>query len=152
MFSWRLVLVFVLLNLYVGLTFLRVKSLIVSAGKLVNNKISWRGDSAVKDGSPAKLDLSKGMYDAGDHMKFGFPMAYTATVLSWAILEYGDQMKVVDQLEPAQDSLKWITDYLINAHPKDNVLYIQVLASIFSFSSMLFLLLQHSRLIGLLEC
>lgn len=152
MFSWRLVLVFVLLNLYVGLTFLRVKSLIVSAGKLVNNKISWRGDSAVKDGSPAKLDLSKGMYDAGDHMKFGLPMAYTATVLSWAILEYGDQMKVVDQLEPAQDSLKWITDYLINAHPKDNVLYIQVLASIFSFSSMLFLLLQHSRLIGLLEC
>lgn len=133
MFSWRLVLVFVLLNLYVGLTFLRVKSLIVSAGKLVNNKISWRGDSAVKDGSPAKLDLSKGMYDAGDHMKFGFPMAYTATVLSWAILEYGDQMKVVDQLEPAQDSLKWITDYLINAHPKDNVLYIQVLFSIFSF-------------------
>lgn len=96
------------------------------SGKLVNNKISWRGDSAVKDGSPAKLDLSKGMYDAGDHMKFGFPMAYTATVLSWAILEYGDQMKVVDQLEPAQDSLKWITDYLINAHPKDNVLYIQV--------------------------
>ncbi|KAK6115240.1 hypothetical protein DH2020_007509 [Rehmannia glutinosa] len=53
-------------------------------------------------------------------------MAFTATVLSWAILEYGDQMKVVDQLEPAQNSLKWITDYLINAHPTDNVLYIQV--------------------------
>ncbi|KAM3341679.1 endoglucanase 10 [Capsicum galapagoense] len=99
---------------------------IQKSGKLANNKISWRGDSAVKDGSPAKLDLSKGMYDAGDHMKFNFPMAYTATVLSWAILEYGDQMKVVNQLEPAQDSLKWITDYLINCHPKDNVLYIQV--------------------------
>ncbi|KAL0323183.1 UNVERIFIED_CONTAM: Endoglucanase 2 [Sesamum angustifolium] len=53
-------------------------------------------------------------------------MAFTATVLSWTILEYGDQMKVVNQLEPAQDSLKWITDYLINAHPTDNVLYIQV--------------------------
>ncbi|MCD9560420.1 hypothetical protein HAX54_019101 [Datura stramonium] len=99
---------------------------IQKSGKLVNNKISWRGDSAVKDGSQAKLDLSKGMYDAGDHMKFNFPMAYTATVLSWAILEYGDQMKVVNQLEPAQDSLKWITDYLINSHPKDDVLYIQV--------------------------
>ncbi|KAL2499360.1 Endoglucanase 10 [Abeliophyllum distichum] len=99
---------------------------IQKAGKLVNNKISWRGDSALKDGSQAKLDLSKGMYDAGDHMKFGFPMAFTATVLSWTILEYGDQMKVVNQLEPAQDSLKWITDYLINAHPSENVLYIQV--------------------------
>ncbi|KAL2503994.1 Endoglucanase 2 [Abeliophyllum distichum] len=96
------------------------------SGKLVDNKISWRGDSALKDGRQEKLDLSKGMYDAGDHMKFGFPLAYTATVLSWSILEYGDQMKGVNQLEPAQDSLKWITDYLINAHPSENVLYIQV--------------------------
>ncbi|GAU24992.1 hypothetical protein TSUD_312270 [Trifolium subterraneum] len=96
------------------------------SGKLVNNKISWRGDSGLKDGSQANLDLSKGLYDAGDHMKFGFPMAFTATVLSWAILEYGDQMDAVGQLEPAQDSLKWITDYLVNAHPSENVLYIQV--------------------------
>ncbi|OAY50597.1 endoglucanase 10 [Manihot esculenta] len=96
------------------------------SGKLEDNKISWRGNSALKDGSEAKLDLSKGMYDAGDHMKFGFPMAFTATVLSWAILEYGDQMDAVNQLEPAQDSLKWITDYLINAHAAENVLYIQV--------------------------
>ncbi|MBA0691546.1 hypothetical protein Goari_009168 [Gossypium aridum] len=99
---------------------------IQKSGKLVNNKISWRGDSGLKDGNEANLDLSKGMYDAGDHMKFGFPMAFTATVLSWAILEYGDQMAAVNQLEPAQQSLKWITDFLINAHPKDNVLYIQV--------------------------
>ncbi|XP_038898468.1 endoglucanase 10-like [Benincasa hispida] len=96
------------------------------SGKLVDNKISWRGDSGLKDGSEANLDLSKGMYDAGDHMKFGFPMAFTATVLSWAILEYGDQMDAVGQLDPAKDSLKWITDYLINAHPAENVLYIQV--------------------------
>lgn len=98
-----------------------------AAGKLEDNKISWRGDSALQDGSEAKLDLSKGMYDAGDHMKFGFPMAFTATVLSWAILEYGDQMDAVNQLEAAQDSLQWITDYLINAHAKANVLYIQVI-------------------------
>ncbi|GFP98241.1 endoglucanase 10 [Phtheirospermum japonicum] len=67
------------------------------------------------------------MYDVGDHIKFDFPMAFTSTVLSWAILEYGDQMNAVNQLVPAQNSLKWITDYLINAHPTDNVLYIQVL-------------------------
>lgn len=99
---------------------------VIAAGKLENNKISWRGDSALQDGSQAKLDLSKGMYDAGDHIKFGFPLAFTATVLSWAILEYGDQMDAVNQLESAQGSLKWITDYLINAHPSPNVLYIQV--------------------------
>ncbi|XP_048335449.2 endoglucanase 2-like isoform X2 [Ziziphus jujuba] len=96
------------------------------SGKLEDNRIWWRGDSGLTDGSEANLDLSKGMYDAGDLMKFGFPMAFTATVLSWAILEYGDQMNAVKQLGHAQNSLKWITDYLINAHPSPNVLYIQV--------------------------
>ncbi|XP_072977130.1 endoglucanase 24-like [Typha angustifolia] len=108
--------------LSVALQFFQVQK----SGKLVNNKIPWRGDSALKDGSEEGVDLSKGMYDAGDHMKFGFPMAFTATVLSWSILEYGDQMKAAKQLDSALDALKWITDYLINAHPSENVLYIQV--------------------------
>ncbi|KAE9458629.1 hypothetical protein C3L33_09465, partial [Rhododendron williamsianum] len=72
----------------------------LAAGKLVNNTISWRGDSALQDGSEA-------------HIVMG-------------ILEYGDQMQTVNQLNPAQDSLKWITDYLINAHSSADVLYIQV--------------------------
>ncbi|KAL6227045.1 hypothetical protein ACLB2K_001004 [Fragaria x ananassa] len=96
------------------------------SGKLVVNRVGWRGDSGLRDGSEEGLDLSKGMYDAGDLIKFGFPMAFTATVLSWSILEYGEQMKKVKQLGHAHDSLKWITDYLINAHPSPNVLYIQV--------------------------
>lgn len=98
----------------------------IVAGKLEKNKIEWRGDSGLKDGSEASLDLSKGLYDAGDHMKFGFPMAFTATVLSWSILEYGDRMDSLEQLDPAKDSLKWTTDFLVNAHPSPNVLYIQV--------------------------
>ena len=97
-----------------------------AAGKLENNKITWRGDSGLEDGSEAGLDLSKGLYDAGDHMKFGFPMAFTATLLSWSILEYGHHMDSVNQLDPAKDSLKWITDFLIHAHPSANLLYIQV--------------------------
>lgn len=92
----------------------------------MNNQIPWRGNSGLEDGRQENLDLSKGMYDAGDNMKFGFPMAFTATMLSWAILEYGNHMKEAKELEHAQESLKWITDYLINAHPSDNVLYIQV--------------------------
>ena len=116
---------------------------IQKSGKLVDNKTSWRGDSGFKDGSEAKLDLFKGMYDDGDHMKFGFPLAFTATVLSWAILEYGDQMEAVNQLEPAQESLKWITDYLINAHPSENVLFIQVI--IFFWINCKFYLSKESR-------
>lgn len=92
----------------------------------MNNQISWRGNSGLEDGREENLDLSKGMYDAGDNMKFGFPMAFTATILSWGILEYGTHMQEVNELDHAQESLKWITDYLINAHPSDNVLIIQV--------------------------
>nr|GEU50271.1 elongation factor 2 [Tanacetum cinerariifolium] len=79
------------------------------------------------------------MYDAGDHMKSGSPMAYISMVLSWAILEYGDQINVADQLESAKDSLKWITYYMVNAHPEPNVLYIQ---SDLKYSS---LLLKHAK-------
>ena len=92
----------------------------------MDNRIAWRSDSGLEDGIEANLDLSKGMYDAGDLVKFGFPMAFTATVLSWSILEYGEHMKAVTELEHARESVKWITDYLINAHPTANVLYIQV--------------------------
>lgn len=63
---------------------------VVAAGKLVVNRVGWRGDSGLRDGREEGLDLSKGMYDAGDLIKFGFPMAFTATVLSWSILEYGE--------------------------------------------------------------
>ncbi|KAI4386807.1 hypothetical protein MLD38_004707 [Melastoma candidum] len=96
------------------------------SGKLVNDVVSWRGDSGLSDGSEEGLDLSKGVYDAGDSIKFGFPMAYTGTIVSWAILEYGAQMKALNQLRYAKDSLRWITDYLINAHPSKDVLIIQV--------------------------
>ncbi|KAJ6682200.1 ENDOGLUCANASE 2 [Salix koriyanagi] len=57
----------------------------MAAGKLVNNRIAWRGDSGLLDGIEMNLDLSKGMYDAGDLMKFGFPLAFPAKMLSWAI-------------------------------------------------------------------
>ena len=76
------------------------------------------------------------MYDAGDHIKFTFPMAFTATVLAWSVLEYGDQMSAAKQLDPALDALKWITDFLIAAHPSDNVLYIQVRVAYYMFRSL----------------
>lgn len=93
----------------------------------MNNTIPWRGDSALRDGEEAKLDLSKGMYDAGDHMKFGFTLAFTGTMLSWSVLEYGDAMRDAQQRDAAMDALAWIMEFLVNAHPDDDVLYIQVI-------------------------
>ncbi|CAN1342045.1 Endoglucanase 24 [Linum perenne] len=98
------------------------------SGKITTsgNRIPWRGDSALQDGSERSLDLSKGLYDAGDNVKFGFPMAFTATLLSWSILEYGERMAAVEQLDHARNSLRWITDFLINAHSSPSEFYVQV--------------------------
>ncbi|CAN6162715.1 unnamed protein product [Urochloa humidicola] len=108
--------------LAIALKFFQVQK----SGKLGNNEIPWRGDSALDDGEEAKLDLSKGMYDAGDHMKFGFTLAFTGTMLSWSVLEYGDAMRAAKQHDAAMDALGWIMDFLVNAHPSNDVLYIQV--------------------------
>lgn len=106
-----------------ALTFLDIQK----SGKLpANFPISWRGDSNLDDGSDVGVDLSGGLYDAGDSIKFGFPMAFTATILSWSVLEYGPAMESAGRLTSAKASLKWITDYLIKAHPAADELYFQV--------------------------
>ncbi|EFJ20703.1 hypothetical protein SELMODRAFT_417952 [Selaginella moellendorffii] len=97
------------------------------SGKLPkDNPIPWRGDSALLDGKDVGLDLSKGMFDAGDNVKFGFPMAFTATILAWSILEYRSGYNASGQLQSALESLQWLTDYFVAAHPSKNELFFQV--------------------------
>ncbi|WP_229263594.1 glycoside hydrolase family 9 protein [Cohnella cholangitidis] len=97
------------------------------AGDLpANNRVQWRGDSALSDGSNVGLDLTGGWYDAGDHVKFGLPMAYSATMLAWSAYEYGDAYAQTGQTDELLGNIKWVTDYLIKAHPQPNVLYGQV--------------------------
>ena len=67
-----------------------------------------------------------GYYDAGDNVKFGLPMAFTITMMSWSIVEYGKQMAASGELGHALDAVKWGTDYLIKAHPEPNVFYGEV--------------------------
>lgn len=73
-----------------------------------------------------QVDLVGGYYDAGDNVKFGLPMAFTITMMSWSILEYGKQMAANGELGHAIDAVKWGTDYLIKAHPEPFVLYGEV--------------------------
>lgn len=73
-----------------------------------------------------QVDLVGGYYDAGDNVKFGLPMAFTITMMSWGIIEYGKQMAASGELGHAMAAVKWGTDYLIKAHPEPNVLYGEV--------------------------
>lgn len=73
-----------------------------------------------------QVDLVGGYYDAGDNVKFGLPMAFTVTMMSWSIIEYGKQMAASGELGHAMEAVKWGTDYFIKAHPQPNVLYGEV--------------------------
>lgn len=66
-------------------------------------------------------------------MKFGLPMAFTVTMMSWSIIEYGTQMAKSGELSHAMDAVKWGTDYFIKAHPEPYVLYGEVSLHMFMF-------------------
>uniref|UniRef100_A0A0E0JVL0 Endoglucanase n=1 Tax=Oryza punctata TaxID=4537 RepID=A0A0E0JVL0_ORYPU len=91
-----------------------------------NQRVRWRGHSGLTDGLEQGVDLVGGYYDAGDHVKFGLPMAFTITMLSWSVLEYGEGISAAGELGHALHAIKWGTDYFIKAHTHPNVLWTQV--------------------------
>ncbi|KAK4779827.1 hypothetical protein SAY87_015933 [Trapa incisa] len=95
------------------------------SGRLPSSqRLRWRRDSGLSDGSAANVDLVGGYYDAGDNVKFGFPMAFTTTMLSWSVLEFGGLMK--SELPNAKEAIRWATDYLLKATAHPNTIYVQV--------------------------
>ncbi|KAH0463706.1 hypothetical protein IEQ34_008288 [Dendrobium chrysotoxum] len=88
-------------------------------------RVRWRRDSAISDGSEAGVDLEGGYYDAGDNVKFGFPMAFTTTMLAWSVIEFGELMPY-DELRNAATAIRWATDYLLKTIAYPNRLFIQV--------------------------
>ncbi|MFX3651189.1 MAG: glycoside hydrolase family 9 protein [Paenibacillus sp.] len=91
-----------------------------------SNRVEWRGNSGMQDGADVGVDLTGGWYDAGDHVKFGFPMAASATMLAWSVVEYSDGYEQAGQLEEIKDNIRWATDYFMKAHTKPNELWGQV--------------------------
>lgn len=97
------------------------------SGKLPSwNRVSWRGDSRLNDGADVGRDLTGGWYDAGDHVKFGFPMAWTATQLAWGALRFEAGYKAAGQYEALLNNLRFVNDYFMRAHTAPNELYVQV--------------------------
>jgi endoglucanase len=88
--------------------------------------VDWRGDSGMNDGRDVGVDLTGGYYDAGDHVKFGLPMAYSMTMLAWGATQYRDAYARGGQLDEILAELKWGADYLVKAHSAPNVFWGQV--------------------------
>ena len=83
------------------------------------NRVSWRGNAAVNDGSDVGRDLTGGWFDAGDHVKFGLPMAASATLLAWGGIEYPTAYAETGQQSYLLDNLKWVCDYFIKCDVLD---------------------------------
>ena len=101
------------------------------AGKLPEwNRVPWRGDAALNDGTDVGVDLTGGWFDAGDLVKFGFPLATTVTTLAWGGIEYYQAFQKSDQLIHLSRNIKWATDYIlkafVNEDPDNYVFYGQV--------------------------
>lgn len=69
-------------------------------------------DGKSKTGSFYK-DLVGGYYDAGDAIKFNFPMSFAMTMLSWSVIEYSAKYEAAGELNHVKEIIKWGTDYFL---------------------------------------
>lgn len=91
-----------------------------------DNVFDWRSACHTEDGSAVGLDLNGGYHDAGDHVKFGLPQAYAASVLGWSYYEYKSSFTSSGSEAKMLSTLKYFTDYLLKCHPDANTFYYQV--------------------------
>lgn len=68
-----------------------------------------------------------GYYDAGDNVKYGFPMAFTVTTLAWAAYFYKPELTSAGEMKNVLDGIKWGTDYFLKASAYRNRLFVQVI-------------------------
>ena len=57
------------------------------------NEVEWRANSTMTD------EVTGGWYDAGDHVKFNLPMAYSASMLAWGLYQYPDGLEKTGEME-----------------------------------------------------
>lgn len=97
------------------------------AGQLSSdNRVTWRANSATNDGSDVGHNLTGGWYDAGDHVKFNFPMAFSATMLAWGAVDFAGGYNTSGQMKYLKSNLRFVNDYFIRCHTAPNELYGQV--------------------------
>lgn len=86
------------------------------------NEVSWRADSMINEAGEEVDVVPGGWFDAGDHLKFSLTNAYTASMLAWGILEYGDAVKEAGLYDLYLKNLKWGLDFVAGCDMGDSVI------------------------------
>ncbi len=81
------------------------------------NRVEWRGDSTMDD------FIKGGWYDAGDHVKFNLPMAYSASMIAWGLYQYPDGIEKCGEMTNYVNNLTFALDYFAACDLGDEVIY-----------------------------
>lgn len=81
-----------------------------------DNTFDWRSACHTNDGKEIGHDLTGGYHDAGDHVKFGLPQGYSASVLGWALYEFKDGFTKTNTVNKQLEQLKYFTDYFLKCN------------------------------------
>ncbi len=78
-----------------------------------NNRVEWTDDNNLKDGQDytPTTDLSGGWHDAGDTWKTNLTMAFAATNLAWAGVDYGTAYTGTNQMDELLENLWHVNEY-----------------------------------------
>lgn len=61
------------------------------------------------------VDVSGGFHDAGDHVKFGLPEAYSGSTLGWGYYEFRDSYRKTGQDKHIETILRYFNDYFMRS-------------------------------------
>lgn len=81
------------------------------------NRVEWKADSAMQD------PVLGGWFDAGDHVKFNLPMAYSASMLAWGLYQYPEGVAKAGLKETYVNNLEFVLDYLADCDKGSEVVY-----------------------------
>ncbi|RXH94215.1 hypothetical protein DVH24_023899 [Malus domestica] len=78
----------------------------------------------IANGWTYNTGLTDGYYDAGDNVKFGFPITVTTTMMAWSVIEFRDSMPP-NELRNALVAIQWANDYLFKIVSQPNRIFVQ---------------------------
>ena len=81
------------------------------------NRVEWKSDSTMQD------PVLGGWYDAGDHVKFNLPMAYSASMLAWGIYQYPDGVEKAGLKKTYENNLEFVLDYFVDCDKGSEIVY-----------------------------